>query len=176
MYDMPKKAIVLQTSGKFALTDHSQGKKHSSSSSTSSATPKASTSLNLTQNTSYQFTLETVLSNRNSTTKCEIIWIFKCLMSGTSARFNDDIGEILIATFPNILEQREFSFGRTKSMSVINHGLSPYFKGLLNNALEKSTFHVYSFNESFNDAMQTSEIDLYYKLDDLEKLVKARYD
>ena len=61
-------------------------------------------------------------------------------------------------------------------MYVINHGLAPFFQTPLIDALGKSEIHVYNFDESLNDSIQTSEMDLYIRYwDDLDKLLKVRY-
>lgn len=184
------KTIELSTSGRSALTDHAKGRKHieteqkrkkffqpkSSKSSSASPAPslEPSTSETLTVKDG-QRTLDDILSQTNSTT-AEIIWILKCIMSGVSVRFNDDIVETLKAMFPELNNLKDFSLGRTKSMYVINHGLAPYFKALLIDTLGKSKIHAYCFDESLNESTQSSEMDLYVRFwDDLEKRVKVRY-
>ena len=93
---------------------------------------------------------------------CEIIWILKCVLSGVSVQFNDDIGETFSAMFLDI-NFKDFSLNRTKSMYVINHDLAPYFQTLFIDALAKSEIHVYSFEESLDDSTQASEMNLYVR-------------
>ena len=121
-----------------------------------------------------QCTLDNILSQTNPTNS-EIIWILKCVMSGVSVRFDDDIRETFSAMFPDI-NFKDFPLNRKKSMYVTNHGLAPYFQTLLTDTLGKSEIHIYSFDESLNDSTQTSEMDLYVRYwDDHDKLVKVRY-
>ena len=52
---------------------------------------------------------------------------------------------------------------------MTNHGIGPYFKGLLIDSLKKSDCFVLSLNESLNDVLQSCEIDLllrYFYSDD----------
>ena len=121
-----------------------------------------------------QCTLDNILSQTNPTNS-EIVWILKCVMSGVSVQFDDDIRETFSAMFPDI-NFKDFPLNRKKSMYVTNHGLAPYFQTLLTDTLGKSEIHIYSFDESLNDSTQTSEMDLYVRYwDDLDKLVKVRY-
>ena len=94
-----------------------------------SKSSKSAATTDLTFKKDNQCTLDNILSQTNST-NCEIIWSLKCVMSGVSIRFNDDIGETFSTMFPNV-NFKDFSLNRTKSMYVINHGLAPYFQTLL---------------------------------------------
>ena len=61
-------------------------------------------------------------------------------------------------------------------MNSANHGLAPYFKTLLQKILEKSEILSYSFDESLNEVIQTSEMDLFVRFwDGTDKCVKVRY-
>ena len=122
-----------------------------------------------------QKSLESLFST-NDTTKAEIIWILKCVMGGCSFRFNDDMSQKFQAMFPELEILNKFGLGRTKSMYAVKHGLAPHFKELLNSNLQKSEIFSYSFDESLNEATQTSEMDLYIRFwDDLDDSVKVRY-
>lgn len=97
-------------------------------------------------------------------------------MSGFSARSCDDMSQTLAAMYPEVEEVKSFQMSQTKATCVINHGLAPYFKSLLKGDLPKTDFLVYSFNESLNDATQSSEMDLYVRYWDTgENRVKVRY-
>ena len=81
-----------------------------------------------------QSTITDFYSSSNSSVKAEVIWTLKCVMSGCSGRFNDNINETFLAMFPDLKSVLiNFSLAITKSSYVINHGLAPYFK----NQLEK---------------------------------------
>ena len=108
--------------------------------------------------------------------RAEIIWILKCVMNGYSIRSNDDLFEMFSAMFPEFKSVKLFSMARTKSMYVINHGIAPYFKSLLKADIEKSDMFSFSFDESLNEATQTSEMDLYIRFWDVNlNKVSFRY-
>ena len=101
------KVIELSSSGKSALTDYGKGQKHTnvlskvqnffkprSSTSSSETTPST-----LSASAEKQSTIEPHLE-KSSATKAEIIWTLKSVMSGHSARSNDDMNETLAAVFP----------------------------------------------------------------------------
>ena len=78
--------------------------------------------------------------------------------------------------FPEFKSVKLFSMARTKSVYVINHGIAPYFKSLLKADKEKSDMFSFSFDESLNEATQTSEMDLYIRFWDVNlNKVNVRY-
>ena len=96
---------------------------------------------------SVHWTIFSLKQRDYTATNCEIIWILKCVMSGVSVRFNDDVRQTVSVIFSDI-NFKDFCLNRTKSKCVINHDLSPYFQTLLTDALGKSEIHVYSFDKS----------------------------
>lgn len=142
------KVIELSSSGRSALTDHAKGKKHqqallkvqnffkprtSKVEKSATLTPSSSLSLPLlssSQVAKEQHTIDAHLEH-SSTTRAEIIWTLKSVMSGFSTRSSDDMSQTLCAMYPNVDEIKSFQMGRTKATYVINHGLAPYFKSLL---------------------------------------------
>ena len=112
----------------------------------------------------------------SDTIKAEIIWTLKSVMDGFSVRSNDELNETLSAMFPDSKIAGSFSMARTKSMYAINHGIYPYFKGLLLSSLSRSNIHVCSFDESLNNIRQTCEMNLYVRYWDIAcSQVKVRY-
>ena len=96
--------------------------------------------------------------------------------NGFSVRSNDEINEVFSVMFPDSKIASQFRMAHSKAMYEINHGLAPYFKTVLNDTLNLSDIHVYSFDESLNDVTQTSEIDLYLRYWDInDNHVKVRY-
>ena len=67
------------------------------------------------------------------------------------------------AMFSQLESLYKFNLARTKSMYVINHGLAPFFKSMLNDSLQKCNIHVFYFNESLNEVTQTCEMDMYIR-------------
>ena len=82
-------------------------------------------------------------------------------MSSYSVRSNDDLSLTFATMFPEL--KRTFNMPRTKSMYVINHGFALYFKFLLKTSIDRSDIFSFLFDESLNEATQTSEMDLYVR-------------
>ena len=79
-------------------------------------------------------------------------------------RSNDDLRKTFAAMFPQLKNLYKFNLARTKSMYVINHGLAPFFKSMLNDSLQKFNIHVFSFDESLNEVTQTCEMGYVHKI------------
>ena len=62
--------------------------------------------------------------------------------------------------FPDSKIARNFSMARTKALYVINHGIVQHVKYLLLSSINTLNIHVYSFDESLNEATQTCEMDM----------------
>ena len=61
-------------------------------------------------------------------------------------------------------------------MCVINHGLAPFFKSMLNDSLQKSKINVFCFDGSLNDVTQTCVMDMYIRYwNDNSNTVNVRY-
>ena len=101
--------------------------------------------------------------SQSESSKVEIIWLLKCVMSRCSLRFNGDLGDTFIMCHvPWDGESRKnFNMAWSKSVFGVKHGLAPYFKTLLQTTLEKAEILSYSFEESLNEVTQKSEMDLF---------------
>ena len=122
-----------------------------------------------------QSTIELHLE-KSSATRAEIIWTLKSVMSCYFARSNEDINETLAAMFPEFEANKSFQMSQSKSMYVVNHGLTPYLKSVFKTDLHKADFLVYSFDESLNDVTQAIEMGLHVRYwDPIENRVKVRY-
>ena len=78
-------------------------------------------------------------------------------------RSNDDPRKTFAAVFLQLKSLYNFNLACTKSMYVINHGHSPFFKSMLNDSLQKSNIHVFCFNESLNKVTQNCAMDMYIR-------------
>ena len=114
------------------------------------------------QNKKKQQTLDNISFDRQSTI-AEIIWILKTVLSGHSMLLNDDLWKTFANMFPQLKSLYNFYVACTKSMYVINHGLAPFFKSMLNGSLQKSTIHVFCLDESLNQVTETCEMDMYVR-------------
>ena len=107
---------------------------------------------------------------KSSTTKAEIISAFKSVMSGYAAHSNEDMNETLAAMCPEFKATKSFQMSQSKSMYVVNYGLSPYFKSVLKTNIHKADFLVYSSYESLNHVTKCmcvvgTLLKIKYKLD-----------
>ena len=129
------KSIELSSSGRGALTDHAKGKKHQDAllrvktffkkpSTHNAQDVDKSPSTSCSDTTSKQTTLHS--SGDTGSTKAEIIWTLKSVVSGYSVRNNDDIKATFAAMFPDSNIAKMMTLNRTKSMYAINHGLVPF--------------------------------------------------
>ena len=161
-YPICHKSIHLSSSGRGALTDHAKGKKHQDAllrvksffkklSTQNAQGVDKSPSTSCSDATSKQTTLHS--SRDTGSTKAEIMWTLKSVVSGYSVRNSDDIKATFAAVFP---DNKMMTLNRTKSMYAIYHGLAPFFKSAL-----LSDIHTYPFDESVNEVTETCEMDLY---------------
>ena len=107
--------------------------------------------------------------------KAKIMWALKTVVSGLSHNSNNDISNCFRVMFPNNATAEQFSLGRTKFTSVVNHGLSPYFRELLPDNVNISDCFVISFDESLNSVTQSCEMDITIRYwDILAQIVRVR--
>ena len=119
--------------------------------------------------------METFTTNIQ-TMKAEIIWVLKTVVSGLSHSSNNDISNFFRAMFPNNATAQQFSLGRAKSIYIVNHDLSPYFKELLTESVNLSDCFVISFDESFDSVTQSCEMDIIILFWDIQaQIVRVCY-
>ena len=59
---------------------------------------------------------------------------------------------------------------------MVNHGIAPYVKDILRDDVRKSDLYIVSFDESMNDIIQTSEMDIFLRFwNDEANKVEDRY-
>ena len=92
-----------------------------------------------------------------------------CVVKGYSDRSNDDFGDILRAMCPTCPEAKYFKMGRNKLKYVVNHGLYPYFREELDRDVDKSQFITIMFDESLNEIVQQSEMDMFVPFWDIDR-------
>ena len=174
------KTFQLLIVGKSAVTDHGKGQKHKKAVESrnaffkpkiqSSAQPGISKVLeNKDSSGEQQSTVELFIAN-TEVVKAEIIWVLKSVVSGFSYRSSDSTPSLFSSMFPDSEIAKRFKMGKTKANYIATHGLAPYFKGLLMGKLNKSICMSHSFDESLNSTTQTSEMDLYVRFWDSDKM------
>ena len=107
--------------------------------------------------------------NATSSTNAEIIWALNFVVKSYSDRLNDDFGDILRAMCPTRPLAKYFKMGRNKLLYDVNHGLSPYFREELDRDVGKSPFIIIMFDESLNEIVQLSEMDVFVCFWDIDK-------
>ena len=75
---------------------------------------------------SQQHTIESSCRTDTASTKAEIIWTLKSVISRFSVCSNDHLNGTFAAIFPDSDIAQQFSIGCTKSVYVINHGFAPF--------------------------------------------------
>ena len=104
-----------------------------------------------------------------SGTNAEIIWALNCVVKGYSDRSNEDFGDILTAMCPTSPEAKCFKMERNKLKYVVNHGVYPYFREELDRDVDKSPFIAIMFDESLNEIVQQSEMDVLICFWDIDR-------
>ena len=71
---------------------------------------------------------------------------------------------------------KDFKLGCLKLMYIVNYGIAPYFKQLLDAKLKKAPLYTLSFDESLNEITQESEMVVMVQYwDEEENEVRTRY-
>ena len=141
----------LSTMGVCALESHASGKKHcdkisnkskidnsfffkrkqqSSSNSTSATTTSASAGCSKSKSQSLN-TIESYVLPANAKT-AEILWALKVVMTHASLRAYVDLNNLFKVLFSDSEIVKHFQLGKTKCGYLINYGISPFFKFLIN--------------------------------------------
>lgn len=104
----------------------------------------------------------------------EVTQTLKCVMDSCSAPFKSQLSKTFSAKFPKFESAKNFDLAKTKLMYVMNHGIEPYFKTLLNSMLETSEIISYKFKKSLNETTRplkwTCMLDVVGKLTHCPKL------
>ena len=108
--------------------------------------------------------------------KAETVWALNLVLSGYSNNSRTDISKIFTCMFPDSEIVKSFELGATKLKYFINFEISPYFRDILHNHLQKSDCFVISFDESLNDYAQNCQMDILIRyFGHVENTVKVRY-
>ena len=86
-------------------------------------------------------------------TDTEIFWIIEVVLKKYSLNSCDGKKELFQAMFKDNDIAKKFTCGSTKCSYVINFGIAPYFRNVLENALNLAPFYVACFDESHNDVL-----------------------
>ena len=83
-------------------------------------------------------------------------------------------------TFPKMFKDskiaEKFTCGSTKCSYIINFGIAPYFRSLLQDALNNAPYYVCSFDECFNDVIKKGQMDMHTRFrDNSTNVVSTRF-
>ena len=107
--------------------------------------------------------------------RAKLLWALKTIQSSYSARAAS-VGHLFGAMFPDSDIAAKFSMQKDSIIYLINYGIAPYLRKNLVDDINKSLFHSLSFDESLNDSMQQSQMDIVVRYwDESASRVKARY-
>ena len=71
---------------------------------------------------------------------------------------------------------QSFNVGSTKCSYMINFGLAPYFKSLLEESLKESRYYVCCFDESHNSSIKKGQMDFHVRFwENRTNTVSTRY-
>ena len=95
-----------------------------------------------------------------NTTKAEILWTLKSVMSKSSLRSCEQLKHLFVAMFPDSIIAKSFTLGNTKCGYYITYGIGPYFGELIKTLINKSPCFSPSFDESLNRVLQVEQMDM----------------
>ena len=106
----------------------------------------------------------------------EILWCLRTILKDNSNRSNDNIADTFKKMFPDSRVAASFACGKDKTQYLVNHGVCPWIKQLLETEVTKATYVVMGFDESLNKMTQTCQMDFNVRFwDPVANLVKVRY-
>ena len=186
------KSISIARKGKGNLDEHANGKKHISKVPCSKQTLLALTAKQekqavvTTSSDKSQNQLESHKPRKQSSvnsyilneavTDAEIFWIIEVVLKKYSLNSCDGKKELFQAMFKDSEIAKKFTCGSTKCSYVINFGIAPYFRNLLENALNLAPFYVACFDESHNDVLKKGQMDMLLRFwNEDTNMVATRY-
>ena len=86
--------------------------------------------------------------NDSNTTKAEILWILKTVLSKSSLWSCEQLKHLFGTMFPDSTTAKSFTLGKTKCGYYITYGIAPYFGDLIKSLINKSPCFSLSFDES----------------------------
>ena len=111
-----------------------------------------------TQQTSIVLVAESQLVN-----KAEIMWAVDVVLSKHSFRSSANKSELFTAMFSDSQVAKQFSCGKTQDKYLLCFGVEPDFKEILCKTLSELELLVYQFDESYNQVVKKSQMDLHVR-------------
>ena len=95
--------------------------------------------------------------------EAHIVWALYCVRNCFSDNSVDDFDRVLKRICKTDTVSAQFQMGRTKLHYIINHGIYPYFRRMVLDEILRSPFMTVLFDESLNDSIQKSEMDIHIR-------------
>lgn len=109
-------------------------------------------------------------------TDAEILWALDVIVSNSSLNSCQNKSKLFARMFKGCKVAELFSCGYTKCAYIINFGLAPYFRSMLEETVKEAPYHVRCFDESHNKSLQKGQMDMHLRFwDDTTNAVKTRY-
>ena len=113
--------------------------------------------------------------NNFRVTCADILWVIKCVMSHNSFYLCDNI-KLLSTMFKDSEIASGMALGRTNCSYLINFGLDPYFKNVLETKIHVSPLFVISYDESMNTIFQNEQMDMLIRFwNNSKRITETRY-
>ena len=100
------------------------------------------------------------LISKAQTATAEILWALHAVKHNYSASSCNKLAELNKKMFPDSAIAQTCQMARTKLSYMINFGLGPHFENILLEAINKSSWYSVSFDESYNDIINKSQMDI----------------
>lgn len=109
-------------------------------------------------------------------TDAEILWALDVIVSNNSLNSCLNKKRLFSRMFKGSKIAELFSCGSTKCSYVINFGIAPYFRLLLEENIREAPYHVRCFDESHNKSVHKGQMDMHIRFwDQTSNTVKTRY-
>ena len=135
----------------------------------SSATNQETTATNpvntLDKPTSPQSSINSFVIN-GAVTDAELRWSLAVVLMKYCLSSCSGIKKFFQEMFKDSKIAEKFTCGSTKCSYIINFGIAPYFRSLLQDALNNAPYYVCSFDECFNDVIKKGQMDMHTRFRD----------
>ena len=108
-------------------------------------------------------TLDSMLKSV-SVSHAEIRWVIKVVLSSSSFRPCLELNELFKAMFSDSAIASFFQLTKTKCSYYVNYVLAPFIKDLLAKDVRSSPYFSVLFDESLNNILEQSQMDIQYPL------------
>lgn len=183
------KSFSIASLGKSSISSHASGEKHKSripSTKQRTLVPLAKSLQSDDGDKGKKKTetkaCETTIKNPTSyfisedVTDAEILWTLDVVVSNYSLNSCQNKNKLFARMFKGSKIAELFTCGSTKCSYIINFGLAPYFRSLLEESIKESTYHVRCFDESHNKSVHKGQMDMHIRFwDNTSNTVKTRY-